>query len=161
LSRKRIATPQLYGAALRVARQRLGLSQAAFAELVKSTGQRIGAPNNCSKRLVQKWELGEHVPGRVYRRTLESMTLEFPREVPEPSTSVVSAAAKRLDDAVIRLASLEIELMEIQALLTRGREHQRPQGGDGGALGGAGRRAVLGASGGGHGPSVGDRSVDG
>lgn len=62
--------PYLYGAGvrpgrtknleLRRARQSMRLSQAQFAEAVRTAGNAMGVPNGCSKRLVQKWENGEH-----------------------------------------------------------------------------------------------------
>lgn len=36
------------------------LSQAAFADAVRAAGKAVGEPNHCTKRLVQKWETGEH-----------------------------------------------------------------------------------------------------
>jgi hypothetical protein len=36
------------------------LSQAAFAAAVRAAGKAVGQPNHCTKRLVQKWEAGEH-----------------------------------------------------------------------------------------------------
>ncbi|MBR7827574.1 hypothetical protein KDK95_14745 [Actinospica sp. MGRD01-02] len=36
------------------------LSQSAFADAVRAAGTAVGEPNHCTKRLVQKWESGEH-----------------------------------------------------------------------------------------------------
>ena len=65
-------TPNL---ALRRARQSMRLSQAQFAEAVRAAGNAMGAPNHCTKRLVQKWETGEHAACRVdYLRVLQAVT---------------------------------------------------------------------------------------
>lgn len=54
------AYPRRKNLALRRARQSMRLSQAQFAEAIRVTGNAVGAPNRCTKRLVQKWENGEH-----------------------------------------------------------------------------------------------------
>jgi transcriptional regulator with XRE-family HTH domain len=62
--------------ALRAARQRMRLSQAEFALAVRTAGNALGEPNECTKRLVQKWESGEHAVCRPnYRRALQKVTL--------------------------------------------------------------------------------------
>ena len=51
------------------------LSQAQFAEAIRAAGNAIGAPNHCTKRLVQKWESGEHAACRPdYLRVLQAVT---------------------------------------------------------------------------------------
>src|SRR6202044_2521862 len=45
--------------ALRQARLALRLSQDEMAVAIRDAGQRLGAPNGCSKRLVQRWEAGQ------------------------------------------------------------------------------------------------------
>ena len=51
------------------------LSQAQFAEAVRAAGNAMGAPNHCTKRLVQKWESGEHSVCRPdYLRVLQAVT---------------------------------------------------------------------------------------
>lgn len=51
------------------------LSQAQFAAAVRAAGNAIGSPNQCTKRLVQKWENGEHTGCRPdYLRVLQAVT---------------------------------------------------------------------------------------
>lgn len=51
------------------------LSQTEFAEAVRSAGEAMGLPNHCTKRLVQKWETGEHTTCRTdYLRVLQAVT---------------------------------------------------------------------------------------
>ena len=72
-------TPNL---ALRRARQSMRLSQAQFAEAVRAAGNAMGAPNHCTKRLVQKWETGEHAACRPdYLRVLQAVTGLSAREL--------------------------------------------------------------------------------
>lgn len=67
--------PRTSNLALRRARQSLRLSQAQFAEAIRAAGNAIGAPNRCTKRLVQKWETGEHTSCRPdYLRVLQAVT---------------------------------------------------------------------------------------
>jgi transcriptional regulator with XRE-family HTH domain len=62
-------------AALRQARLALRLSQDEMALAIRDAGQRLGAPNGCTKRLVQRWEAGEvALPRAVYIRALEYLT---------------------------------------------------------------------------------------
>jgi tetratricopeptide (TPR) repeat protein len=61
--------------ALRAARIALRLSQREFAALVRKTGDELGDPNNCTKRLVQRWESGAYTTCRPhYRRALQAAT---------------------------------------------------------------------------------------
>ena len=58
------------------------LSQAQFAEAVRAAGNAIGVPNHCTKRLVQKWESGEHGACRPdYLRVLQAVTGLSAREL--------------------------------------------------------------------------------
>lgn len=51
------------------------LSQAQFAAAVRAAGNAMGAPNQCTKRLVQKWENGEHSACRSdYLKVLQAVT---------------------------------------------------------------------------------------
>lgn len=60
---------------LRSIRLSLHLSQNEFARAVRHAGEALGEPNGCTKRLVQKWESGEHTVCRPhYRRSLEQVT---------------------------------------------------------------------------------------
>ncbi len=57
------------------ARLALRLSQDEMAVAIRDAGQRLGTPNGCSKRLVQRWEAGEvTLPRAVYIRALEYVT---------------------------------------------------------------------------------------
>ena len=72
-------TPNL---ALRRARQSMRLSQAQFADAVRAAANAMGAPNHCTKRLVQKWESGEHAACRPdYLRVLQAVTGLSAREL--------------------------------------------------------------------------------
>lgn len=73
------------------------LSQAQFAEAIRAAGNAMGAPNHCSKRLVQKWETGEHAACRPdYLRVLQAVTGLSARELGfkiMPDESGLSVAA--------------------------------------------------------------------
>jgi hypothetical protein len=61
---------------LRAVRQGLLMSQGEFALAIRAAGQRAGEPNDCNKRLVQRWEAG-HVTGLPrgnYARALEAVS---------------------------------------------------------------------------------------
>ena len=61
------------------------LSQAKFAEAIRAAGNAMGAPNYCTKRLVQKWETGEHATCRDdYLRVLQAVTGLSARELGFP-----------------------------------------------------------------------------
>ena len=58
-----------------LARLALRLSQDEMAVAIRDAGQRLGTPNGCSKRLVQRWEAGQvTLPRAVYVRALEYVT---------------------------------------------------------------------------------------
>lgn len=60
---------------LRAIRLSLHMSQTDFAKAVQHAGEALGEPNGCTKRLVQKWESGEHEVCRPhYRKALERVT---------------------------------------------------------------------------------------
>ncbi|HEY3868171.1 MAG TPA: hypothetical protein VGM10_07460 [Actinocrinis sp.] len=60
---------------LRAVRLALRLSQSELAAAIRHAGEALGEPNTCNKRLVQKWESGEHTVCRPnYRRALQSVT---------------------------------------------------------------------------------------
>jgi|SRR6185312_11388333 len=70
-SRRLVLDPDL----LRMARSRLGLSQTAFAEEINTALKSSGQDSRCTKRLVQKWESGEHdLPVPRYQKVLEQVT---------------------------------------------------------------------------------------
>jgi hypothetical protein len=51
------------------------LSQAQFSDAIRAAGNAMGVPNRCTKRLVQKWETGEHVTCSAdYLRVLQAVT---------------------------------------------------------------------------------------
>jgi hypothetical protein len=52
------------------------MSQGEFALAVRAAGQRAGEPNDCTKRLVQRWEAGyvTGIPRGNYARALEAVT---------------------------------------------------------------------------------------
>jgi len=79
---------------LRAIRKGMLLSQDGFARAVRAAGDSIGAPNQCSKRLVQRWEAGEVAhPHADHVRALESVTglpaarLGFVWPAPDSTTS--------------------------------------------------------------------------
>jgi hypothetical protein len=82
------------------------LSQSQFAEAIRAAGNAMGAPNHCTKRLVQKWENGEHAACRPdYLRVLQAVTGLSARELgfkvqPDESGMAVAADATvvRTDD---------------------------------------------------------------
>lgn len=61
---------------LRAVRQSLLMSQGEFALAIRAAGQRAGEPNDCTKRLVQRWEAGyvTGIPRGNYARALEAVT---------------------------------------------------------------------------------------
>jgi len=61
---------------LRAVRKSLLMSQGEFALAIRAAGQRAGEPNDCSKRLVQRWEAGyvTGIPRGAYARALEAVT---------------------------------------------------------------------------------------
>jgi hypothetical protein len=51
------------------------MSQSEFAAAIRHAGDALGEPNTANKRLIQKWESGEHTVCRPnYRRALQSVT---------------------------------------------------------------------------------------
>jgi transcriptional regulator with XRE-family HTH domain len=61
--------------ALRLVRESLRLSQEELARAIRDAGQRLGEPNDCTKRLVQRWESGlVSTPRGNYARALEYVT---------------------------------------------------------------------------------------
>lgn len=60
---------------LRRVRNGLGMSQSEFAEALRKAGEAADEPNSATKRLVQKWESGEHAWCRPkYGRALQAVT---------------------------------------------------------------------------------------
>jgi len=75
------------------------LSQTQFAEAIRGAGNAMGLPNRCTKRLVQKWESGEHAACTPnYLRVLQAVTGLSARELgfrvlPDQSGVSVGGAA--------------------------------------------------------------------
>lgn len=60
---------------LQAIRDALLMSQDELARAVREAGDKVGEPNDCSKRLIQRWESGEvKAPRPVYLRALEVAT---------------------------------------------------------------------------------------
>ncbi|MGH6655421.1 MAG: hypothetical protein ACRDVE_09465 [Actinocrinis sp.] len=60
---------------LRAIRLALRMSQSELATAVRHAGNVLGEPNTCNKRLIQKWESGEHTECRPnYKRALQAVT---------------------------------------------------------------------------------------
>ncbi|MBS2964648.1 hypothetical protein KGA66_16445 [Actinocrinis puniceicyclus] len=60
---------------LKAIRLSMRMSQSEFASAVRHAGGVLGEPNTCNKRLVQKWESGEHTECRPnYKRALQAVT---------------------------------------------------------------------------------------
>lgn len=60
---------------LRAIRLGLYMSQSEFAAAVRRAGASLDEPNTCNKRLIQKWESGEHTSCRPnYKRALQAVT---------------------------------------------------------------------------------------
>jgi transcriptional regulator with XRE-family HTH domain len=67
--------PNHLGRNIRFVRLRINRSQAEFARLIRLKGAEAGEPNQCSKRIVQKWESGDHAALRPnYQRAIEAVT---------------------------------------------------------------------------------------
>lgn len=61
--------------AFKAVRTSLLMSQDDLARAVRAAGDRAGEPNDCSKRLVQRWEAGlVKTPRGIYARALEMVT---------------------------------------------------------------------------------------
>lgn len=117
------AAVRLDAGRLRTIRLGMGLSQTEFAALVRRAGDDLGEPNACSKRLVQKWEGGDHRDCRPsYGRALAKATgLPQTRfSIPVAETDHMLASV----DTEARLAALDRviqELIEFRTQLGSGR----------------------------------------
>jgi hypothetical protein len=61
-----------------------------MAVAIRDAGQRLGTPNGCSKRLVQRWEAGQvTLPRAVYVRALERVFPSFSYRI-ESSFEVIA-----------------------------------------------------------------------
>jgi transcriptional regulator with XRE-family HTH domain len=67
--------PRLDGERLRRIRERMNLTQEELAVLIRHEGKKVGEPNACNRRLIQKWESGNHATVRPnYKRALMIVT---------------------------------------------------------------------------------------
>ena len=92
---------------LKALRMEQRMSQSEFAAAVRRAGAALGEPNDCTKRLVQKWESGEHGDCRPhYQRALQLVTrmpfeqLGFSATVTAPPVTLPSAVAQRVEPPV-------------------------------------------------------------
>lgn len=109
------STGRIDGVRLRCIRQSQDLSQAEFALLIRKAGAELGEPNSCNKRLIQKWEAGDHASCRPnYRRALSRVTGMSYAQLCEPlatatdADSVADTIALRamLDEVIGQLAQM-------------------------------------------------------
>jgi hypothetical protein len=105
--------------AFRAVRQGLRMSQDELARAVRQAGDRAGEPNDCTKRLVQRWEAGlVSAPRAIYARALESVTGQ-----PVENLGFASAEARyglNRREAMGMAAALAIPVTEGKAALTAG-----------------------------------------
>jgi len=102
-------TSRIDAVRLRRIRESQELSQTEFATLVRKAGAELGEPNSCNKRLIQKWEAGDHASCRPnYRRALSRVTGMTYAQLCEPvpratdmSAPVDGVALRTLLDEVI------------------------------------------------------------
>ena len=107
------ATSNHFGNHLRAIRHGLQLSQAEFAALLRKAGEEIGDPNACTKRLVQKWEQGDHYGCRPnYCRALLHLTGINFAQVREPSHDL-SAQQSRAGGDGVTLALIDHIMVEL------------------------------------------------
>ncbi|MBR7830253.1 HTH domain-containing protein [Actinospica sp. MGRD01-02] len=119
---------RLDGRHLRAVRvEKLGLSQADFAVAVQAAADRLGFNVHCTKRLVQKWESGDHaMPIPEYRKALEFATGESIATLCEPILPASpSEVANRLAILIEEQAEHYQKLTELYAYLTRPPSPQR------------------------------------
>ena len=101
-------TPMLHAERIREERWKLGLSQQGFAEAMKAAGWTLGIPNGCSKRLVQKWERGEHKSlSSAYQAAFKQLTGVDYVALSTPTSPPDSAkAARALEDCIVWVAEI-------------------------------------------------------
>lgn len=100
---------------LRAVRVDLGHSQQTFADLLRKAGAELGEPNRAGKRLVQKWESGEHAAAMPnYRRALEHVTgLSYAALCDRRPVGYATLPA-RLDRIIRELTALREDLDDIE-----------------------------------------------
>jgi hypothetical protein len=86
---------------LRAVRLALYMSQSEFAAAIRNAGEALGEPNAANKRLIQKWESGEHTTLRPhYKRALQSVTrtpyeqLGFPKDASASGDAAVARSPR-------------------------------------------------------------------
>jgi hypothetical protein len=102
------------------------LSQAQFAEAVRAAGNAMGVPNHCTKRLVQKWETGEHAACRPdYLRVLQAVTglsaldLGF-RILPDESGEAIAGSDEAAEGAAAGSPDADVPRPGVRALSMSG-----------------------------------------
>lgn len=119
---------KLDGRHLRAVRvEKLGLSQLQFAVAVQAAGRELGFDLKCTKRLVQKWESGEHaMPRPLYQKALAHLTGETMQTLCEPIFPAdPDEAAQQLVAIVAGAATLYRRLIELHTYLSRRASPQR------------------------------------
>jgi len=100
----RIVAMRFNGKRLRKVRHELCYSQERFAKAIRDAGVRLGEPNRCTKRNVQKWENSEvTMPQSSLQRAIEAVTkLPFitlcTPELPPDSGEVVAEISSVIAD---------------------------------------------------------------
>lgn len=106
----------LDGARVREARVRLELSQAAFADAINDVLDRSGVAGRCTKRLVQKWEAGDHrVPAPRYQKALAQLTGSSFKSLCQTEAGGVAPLSGQLQQVMSELAGLMRRLDRIAA----------------------------------------------
>lgn len=109
-----------YRILLRQWRLKKHLSQTALADLIQRFGESIGEPNACTKRLIQKWESGEHTTVNAnYVRILNKLTgipadtLNPHRVSPLPNTANIppDSVLELIDTFITMLNELRIHII--------------------------------------------------
>lgn len=114
---KAVDSLELPGYRLRELRAALSLSQERLADLLRTTGDALGEPNGCSKRLVQKWEHGKHRRlSPPYRRVLEEVSGLSYADLCDPGVDLLPGPSMALPD---RLGRLIVELGLIREQLVK------------------------------------------
>jgi transcriptional regulator with XRE-family HTH domain len=114
---------RLDGMRLRAARVELGMSQSVFAMAVQDVCQEMGVRTSCTKRLVQKWENGDHgMPLPVYQQAIAKVTGEKIESLCEPLPPIDASEAARLVTEIISEQQdshrrISHKLMELHAML--------------------------------------------
>jgi len=130
---------RLSGARLREARQRLRLSQQGFADTVRAAGEELGVPNRCTKRLVQKWEGGQHaMPLRRYQDVLVRVTglpllalcTPIPPTDPARADYRLAKIITGLADLTAGWVDLHGELLDLHESLSREQTSEEPSESD-------------------------------